>query len=871
MDFQKMLNDLKTKEMDRRNFIQATGKTAVAATIGLSLSSLITNAGTAQAAESHASITGRVLEDKNGKGIPGVIVSDGKTVTKTDKNGEYSIKVDPERRTTTIIFVTLPEGYTVSVNTAKTPQFFARLEGLQAGETRKQDIKLIRDNKLQGKKGKFVYINDIHVSKYWNPSIDVEKERFLEQIKQLNDLTYDADFIFCNGDYSDQGTVEEFKAYMDVTTLSSLMIWPSVGNHDVRDSLGDQSYKSYIDNYRKFIGPEWYSFDYRDYHIVVLENWIGQNEVEQLEWLKKDLAMMPENKKVIVMTHVPLNAPGGYGMGAYIELLRHYQVKLVLTGHYHSNDVDPNVFKGGVHVQTAPFWAPQDGSPEGFRIVRVGENGRGNDDFQGQIEDGGLSYEFLALGVDKRLEIVHPAPDQIVTAQDPFDIQVNAYDTNNEITKVRYQMDGKGWHSLKQVSSWTWAGDKEEQPRLTEGKHRIEVVVEAEKGESWKKSGTFLVVDQSKLNNPRVGTDWTCLHGNSQRSGYTKDSVTAPLRLAWTYKSKGSILASSPALIGGIAYIGIRDDNGTKNHGVVAIDVKTGKEEWRRNTAAPVEATPAVVEGVVYFSDIRGTVHAFDAKTGKTIWENRTGVESDGVQRAWTTASSAVDKGLLYQSLGYSLLVLDAKTGREIKKLRSTIDGHGGGDRQGAPLVSDGIVYFTGDGRYVIAFSTATGQELWKYYPKVPSRFRTGPSAADGRIYLRGEAGQVEVIDAKTGTPLWQYQKPFYNDGRGYIAIGDGSVIYPAGNYVVSVDKNTGQEQWSFQTDGGIEASPAISGNTVYVGSKDGNFYAIDRKTGKKVWQYTIGTWVNSSPAVSGNMVVVGAYDGNVYGFVEMK
>ncbi|MFC3885489.1 PQQ-binding-like beta-propeller repeat protein [Bacillus songklensis] len=173
------------------------------------------------------------------------------------------------------------------------------------------------------------------------------------------------------------------------------------------------------------------------------------------------------------------------------------------------------------------------------------------------------------------------------------------------------------------------------------------------------------------------------------------------------------------------------------------------------------------------------------------------------------------------------MLALDAKTGREKRKLRATIDGHGGADRQGAPLVSNGIVYFTGDGRYVVAFSIETGQELWKYFLKVPSRFRTGPTASDGRLYLRGEAGQVEVIDAKTGTPLWYYQKPFYNDGKASIAVGDGSVIYPAGPYVVSVDTNTGQEQWSFQTGGGIESSAAISDDTVYTGSNDGNFYGF--------------------------------------------
>ena len=844
--------------MNRRNFIETTGKTTTAATIGRSISSFIMGTGVAEASGKMATVTGKVLHDKNGKGIPNVVVSDGKIVTKTDGNGQYMLKVDPERRKIAIVFVTLPEGYTVLADAANTPQYFARIEDLKAGETREQNITLIYDNKLKGKKGKFIFINDTHVSKYGNPSINVEKERFIKQVKQLNGLTYDADFMINNGDFSDGATVEEFKAYMEAAALSSLMIWPSVGNHDVRDDNGDGAYKSYVENYRTFTGPEWYSFDYRNYHIVVLETYIGQNEVEQLEWLKQDLAMMPENKKIIVISHIPFNTPSAYGIGGFVELLRQYQVRLVLTGHHHSNDVDTTVFAGGEHVQTAPFWSSQDGSPEGFRIVSVGEKDH-------------ITYDFIALGMEKKLTIVNPGPNQVIAAGTPFDIQVNAYDTNNEIKGIRFQIDGKGWYSLKQVSSWAWVTDKKQQQRLSEGSHRIEVVVEVEKYESWREFCMFVAADASKLKKPNTGTDWTCLHGDSQRSGYTKDSVTAPLRLAWTYNSGGTILASSPALVGGTAYVGISDENGTKNNGIVAIDTQTGKEKWRRVVDAPVEATPTVVNGIVYFSGIRGTIHAFSAETGETVWEHRIGVQGDGVQRAWTQASSAVVDGLVYQSLGHQLLALDAKTGMEKWRFRSTIDGHGGTDRQGAPLVNDGIVYFTGDGRYVVAVSTETGQELWKYYPTVPSRFRSGATAADGRVYLRGEAGQVEVIDGKTGDYLWHYQKSLWNQGRSYIAVGDGSIVYPAGPYVISVDSNTGQEQWSFRTGGEIESSPAISGGTVYVGSKDGKLYAINRKAGQKVWEYTIGAWINSSPAVSGNMVIVGAYDGNVYGFVETK
>ena len=140
-----------------------------------------------------AIVTGKVFEDRNKKGIPNVVVSDGKSVTKTDGNGRYILRVDPERRNSTIVFVTLPEGYTVPADAANTPQFFARIEGLKAGETREQDITLIYESRLEGKEGRFIAINDTHVSKYGNSSINIEKERFINQIKQLNRFAHEVD------------------------------------------------------------------------------------------------------------------------------------------------------------------------------------------------------------------------------------------------------------------------------------------------------------------------------------------------------------------------------------------------------------------------------------------------------------------------------------------------------------------------------------------------------------------------------------------------------------------------------------------------------------------------------------------------------
>ena len=70
---------------------------------------------------------------------------------------------------------------------------------------------------------------------------------------------------------------------------------------------------------------------------------------------------------------------------------------------------------------------------------------------------------------------------------------------------------------------------------------------------------------------------------------------------------------------------------------------------------------------------------------------------------------------------------------------------------------------------------------------------------------------------------------------------------------------------WKFKTGDKIFSSPAVSGEMVFTGSGDKNFYAVNIKTGKQAWVFTTGGAVHSSPAIYDNMVYVGSMDGYYY------
>ena len=85
------------------------------------------------------------------------------------------------------------------------------------------------------------------------------------------------------------------------------------------------------------------------------------------------------------------------------------------------------------------------------------------------------------------------------------------------------------------------------------------------------------------------------------------------------------------------------------------------------------------------------------------------------------------------------------------------------------------------------------------------------------------------------------------------------------GVYPAPATPPAGKLKWRFHTAGAIVASPAVAGDSVYIGSADHAVYALDRATGAQRWKFATHGRVSSSPAVVGGTVYVGSYDGKVY------
>lgn len=71
--------------------------------------------------------------------------------------------------------------------------------------------------------------------------------------------------------------------------------------------------------------------------------------------------------------------------------------------------------------------------------------------------------------------------------------------------------------------------------------------------------------------------------------------------------------------------------------------------------------------------------------------------------------------------------------------------------------------------------------------------------------------------------------------------------------------------KWQFKTKGQVLSSPAVTSDTIYIGSSDHYLYAINRGTGVEKWKFKTEGRITSSPAVAGGIVFFTCYDGNAY------
>jgi hypothetical protein len=232
----------------------------------------------------------------------------------------------------------------------------------------------------------------------------------------------------------------------------------------------------------------------------------------------------------------------------------------------------------------------------------------------------------------------------------------------------------------------------------------------------------------------------------------------------------------------------------------------------RADAAAPPVESFVVPKITIYASSERGTIHAIDGETGRTLW-----TAAIGQSYLPTTAPTANDKHVAICN-GSTIYVM---------------------------LADNGSVVWT---RQALGSPGA------------------GPALTDDYLYVPMVNGQVEtflVEDPKRPTGL-------YNSfGRVVVqpVVSSNSVAWPtdSGNLYVGLAHAPGL-RFRMRASDSITAAPAfLSPNKVFTASIDGYIYCLSEEKGNILWRFNTGEPITRSPVALGDKVFVITERGNMY------
>jgi len=276
------------------------------------------------------------------------------------------------------------------------------------------------------------------------------------------------------------------------------------------------------------------------------------------------------------------------------------------------------------------------------------------------------------------------------------------------------------------------------------------------------------------------------------------------------------------------------------------------------------EATPVVVDGVMYSTSAWSKVQAFEAATGRLLWQfdpHVPGSIAIHVCCDLVNRGVAVWMGRLYvATLDGRLISLDAQTGKPLWSVATT-DPTRPYAITGAPLATGGRIIIGNAGAeygvrgYVSAYDALTGKLLWRFYtvPGDPAKGFENEALAraaktwSGEWWKDGGGGTVwnslsydpelDLVYFGTGNGSPWGRKPGEGSKGDSLYAASILALHAASGAYAWHYQTTPADEWDYDSDQTVAlATLNIAGKARKVlmqANKNGFFYVLDRATGE--------------------------------------
>lgn len=397
----------------------------------------------------HVLLKGKV-KDMQGKGIAGVLVTDGTNCTETDVRGTYKLQSTNEAL---FVYITVPSGYEIPTEDF-VASFYKKIIPVKGSFT--ADFVLKKMERSDKKHYTIVWadpqINNKEQADMMHSIVVPDTREYAKALSEkgpvtgiaAGDIAWDAPAI-----------IPEYK---EAVKKSGVPFFQVLGNHDM--DINTRSDETSDRTFKENFGPSWYSFNRGDAHYIVLDNvfyyantynYIGYITEKQFKWLEQDLARVKPGTLVFVSMHISAyteekkrynkkeDNPGNitFNRKFLYEMLKPYKAHL-LTGHthYNENHIEDGVYEH-IHASVCAAWwtVPicDDGTPGGYGVYEVD----GNE----------LKWHYKSLGKPKEFQMKVYGPGSY--PDKPAAIAVNVWNWDKD-WKVEWFEDDKSMGAMEQ-------------------------------------------------------------------------------------------------------------------------------------------------------------------------------------------------------------------------------------------------------------------------------------------------------------------------------------------------------------------------------------------------------------------------------------
>ncbi|MFN0293617.1 calcineurin-like phosphoesterase C-terminal domain-containing protein [Pedobacter helvus] len=370
------------------------------------------------------------VHDSKEKGLKNILISNGKDIVKTDKNGLYAIKATIGES----IFPIFPSEYIWSKSKSKVIN--ANYLYLDPNHTILKDTISWYVPAFKNETPKLFSvgaIGDIQVDNA--EELNYAAKSIFSELNNRNDIS----FNLMLGDIVND-KVELLPIMHEMMNQLPSSSWTLVGNHD--RNVDNPLFMN--DAFNRVNGSDNYAFNYGKTHFIVLNNifatdkksYEGRLTDKQLEFLKNDLSYVSKEKTIVISQHIPMVATKN--KKEILHLLKDYKSVLILSGHTHTVNRyffnHPNIQELGVGATCGNWWRGekntegipsalmQCGAPRGYFVI--------------DFDDDKYNFRFKGVGLDET--------KQMALTTDSNRIVVNVFG-GGDSTTVCIKIDNGEW------------------------------------------------------------------------------------------------------------------------------------------------------------------------------------------------------------------------------------------------------------------------------------------------------------------------------------------------------------------------------------------------------------------------------------------